>query len=114
MLQVPLELAFHNCESSPAVEEEIRRHVDKLEKLFDGLTSVRVRVDQRANASTGNTPPVVRIELGIPGHKDLVVSHEPDRLQRKFQAPDIHNAINSAFHIAERQLVEMKERMQGR
>jgi len=57
---------------------------------------------------------VVRIELGIPGSKDLVVSHEPDHLQRKFQTPDLHNAIHEAFRIAEDQLVELKNQRQGR
>ena len=52
---------------------------------------------------------MVHIELGIPGRKDLVVSHEPDHLQRKFQHPDLHNAINEAFRIAERRLLDLKE-----
>jgi cold shock CspA family protein len=37
------------------------------------------------------------------------VSHEPDRLLRKYQHPDLHKAINEAFRIAERQLIELKE-----
>ena len=73
-----------------------------------------MRVDQRAQNSSGTIPPVVRIELGIPGQKDLVVAHEPDHLQQKFQSPDLHNAIHEAFRIAEEQLVEWKNRRQGR
>jgi len=113
-LQVPLEIAFHNVESPPWAEEEIRLRVAKLEKLYERLVSCRVRVDQRANNSNGTIPPVVRIELGIPGHKDLVVSHEPDYLQRKFQTPDLHNAINEAFRIAEDRLAELKTKREGR
>jgi cold shock CspA family protein len=60
------------------------------------------------NKSQG-APPVVRIEMGIPGRKDLVVSHEPDHLKRKSQRPDLHNAINEAFRIAERLLLDLKE-----
>jgi ribosome-associated translation inhibitor RaiA/cold shock CspA family protein len=114
MLQVPLEIAFHNIESSDWAEQEIRARVSKLEKLYERLVSCRVRVDQRATNSNGTIPPVVRIELGIPGHKDIVVSHEPDRLQQRFQAPDLHNAINEAFRIAEDQLAELKARRDGR
>src|SRR5215204_1654976 len=113
-LQVPLEIAFHNIESSTWAEEEIRARVAKLEKLYDRLVSCRVRVDQRANNTNGTIPPVVHIELGIPGRKDLVVSHEPDHLQRKFQTPDLHNAINEAFRIAEDRLAGLKKKVNGR
>jgi ribosome-associated translation inhibitor RaiA/cold shock CspA family protein len=113
-LQVPLEIGFHNIESSAWAENEIRTRVAKLEKLYDRLVSCRVRVDQRANNSNGTIPPVVHIELGIPGRKDLVVSHEPDHLQRKFQTPDLHNAINEAFRIAEDRLAELKTKREGR
>lgn len=113
MVQVPIEIAFHNTPSVPWAEEEIRARVAKLEKIFDRLIACRVRVDQRANNSARNIPPVVRIELGVPG-KDLVVSHEPDYLQHKFQTPDLRNAINEAFRIAEDQLAEYKRQLQGR
>jgi cold shock CspA family protein/ribosome-associated translation inhibitor RaiA len=113
-MQVPLEIAFHNLESSAWAEQEIRARVADLERLYDRLTSCRIRIDQRANNSTGTIPPVVHIELGIPGRKDLVVSHEPEHLQRKFQRPDLHNAINEAFRIAERRLLDLKEQRDGR
>jgi ribosome-associated translation inhibitor RaiA/cold shock CspA family protein len=113
-MQVPLEIAFHNLESSRWAEDEIRARVAGLEQIYDRLTSCRVRVDQRANNSNGTIPPVVRIEMGVPGHKDLVVSHEPDHLQLRYQSPDLHNAINEAFRIAERQLSEYKSQLQGR
>jgi cold shock CspA family protein/ribosome-associated translation inhibitor RaiA len=113
-MQVPVEIAFHNIDSSPWAEDEIRNRVAKLEKLYDRMTTCRVRVDQRARNSNDTIPPVVRIEMSIPGYKDLVVSHEPDHLQQKFQTPDLRNAINEAFRIAEDRLVALKEQRQGR
>jgi cold shock CspA family protein/ribosome-associated translation inhibitor RaiA len=109
-MQVPLEIAFHNIESSDWADREIRSRVADLERIYDRLTSCRVRIDQRAKGSAQATPPVVRIEMGIPGRTDLVVSHEPDHLKRKFQRPDLHNAIHEAFRIAERRLLDLKER----
>src|SRR5262250_3232641 len=114
MLQVPLEIAFHNIESSQWAEQEIRARVAELERLYDRLVSCRVRIDQRAKDLTGTIPPVVHIELGIPGRSDLVVSHEPDHLLRKYRRPDLHKAINEAFRIAERQLLNIKELRDGR
>ncbi|MBX9773471.1 MAG: HPF/RaiA family ribosome-associated protein [Xanthobacteraceae bacterium] len=113
-MQVPLEVAFHNIDSSDWAEQEIRERVADLEKIYDRLTSCRVRVDQRAKNHNGTIPPVVHIELGIPGRPDVVVSHEPDHLMRKYQRPDLHKAINEAFRIAERRLVDIKEKRDGR
>jgi cold shock CspA family protein/ribosome-associated translation inhibitor RaiA len=107
-MQVPVEIAFRNYEHDDRAEAAIREHIDKLERLFQRLTSCRVRVDQRADNSRHTIPPVVRIELGIPGHKDIVVSHEPEHLQRKFQSRDLQTAINEAFRIAERRLIDWK------
>ena len=114
MLSVPVEIAFHNLETSAWAETEIRARIAKLEKIFDRLVACRVRVDQRANNASRNIPPVVRIEMGIPGRSDLVVSHEPEHLQQKFQSPDLRVAISEAFRIAEDQLSEYKRQLQDR
>lgn len=114
MLQVPLEIAFHNIESSEWAEQEIRERAADLEKLYNRLVSCRVRIDQRAKDLTGTIPPVVHIELGIPGRPDLVVSHEPEHLLRKYQHPDLRKAIHEAFRIAERQLLALKKQRDGR
>lgn len=113
-MQVPLEIAFHNIDHSDHAETQIRDSVARLEDIYDRLTACRVRVDQRANNSAHSIPPVVRIEMSVPGYKDIIVAHEPDRLQRKFQRPDLNNAINEAFRIAERQLSEFKEKLTNR
>jgi ribosome-associated translation inhibitor RaiA/cold shock CspA family protein len=104
-----MEIAFHNVDKSDWAEDAIRDHVARLEEIYDRLITCRVRVDQRANNSNHTIPPVVRIEMSVPGYKDIVVAHEPDHLQRKFQTPDLHNAINEAFRIAERRLSEFKD-----
>jgi len=114
VLQVPLEIAFHNIESSEWAEQEIRARVAELERIYGRLVSCRVRIDQRARNLSGTIPPVVHIELGIPGRNDLVVSHEPEHLLRKYRHPDLHKAINEAFRIAERQLLDLKEQRDGR
>jgi cold shock CspA family protein len=108
MLQVPIEISFHNIESSEWAEREIKERVAELERLYGRLNSCRVRIDQRAKDLTGTIPPVVHIELGIPGRKELVVSHEPEHLLRKYQHPDLHRAISEAFRIAERRLLDLK------
>ncbi len=113
-MQLPPEISFHNLESCAWAEEEIRARIADLERLYDRLVTCRVHVDQRADNSNHTIPPVVHLEMGIPGRPDLVVSHEPDHLQRRYQRPDLHQAINEAFRIAERQLLDLKEVRAGR
>jgi len=108
-MQIPPEIAFHNVDKQDWAEAEIRDHIADLERIFDRLITCRVRVEQRANNSNGTIPPVVHIELSMPGSKDIVVAPEPDRLQRKFQSPDLHNAINDAFRVAKKQLLDWKD-----
>lgn len=113
-MQIPLEISFHNVEHSDWAEAEVREHVQKLEQIYSRLKSCRVRVEQRADNQHHAIPPVVRVELGIPGRKEIVVAHEPERLQRKYQRPDLHRAITEAFRIATQQLSALKEERSGR
>ncbi len=113
-MQVPVEISFHDVKHSDWAEKEIRERVAKLEKRYDHITSCRVRVEQRAKHKNDTAPPVVHIEIGIPGGKNVVVSPEPGHLQRKFQTPDLRNAIHDSFHTAERQLVELKNQRHQR
>ncbi|HVV61768.1 MAG TPA: HPF/RaiA family ribosome-associated protein [Pseudolabrys sp.] len=108
-MQIAPEISFHNLEGSEAAEDSIRNHIARLEDIYDRITTCRVRVDQRNQNSNGTIPPVVHVEISLPGHKDIVVAHEPAHLQRKFQAPDLRNAINEAFRIAERRLAKYKD-----
>ena len=109
-MQVPAEIVFHGLSSSASTEADIRQHIDRLERIYGAMTACRVRVDQKNQNQNGTIPPVVHIEIFVPGHKDIVVAHEADHLQRKFQAPDLRNAINEAFRIAERRLSKFKEK----
>jgi ribosomal subunit interface protein len=110
-MQKPVEIAFRNIESSDAAEAAIRDHVARLERMFGRMTTCRVRVDQRNQNVNESMPPVVHIDISVPGHRDIVVAHEADHLQRKYQAPDLRNAINEAFRIAERQLGKYKDKL---
>jgi ribosomal subunit interface protein len=110
-MQIPTEISFHNIDSSPEAETSIRDHAARLERIFSRIISCRVCVEQCNRNANGTIPPVLRIEIVLPGHKEIVVAQEPAHLQRKFQAPDLHNAINEAFRIAERQLSKYKEKL---
>jgi hypothetical protein len=113
-MQVPLEIAFHNIKSTKWAEDLFRASVAETGGNLRPVDFLPDSRRQRAKNSAGTIPPVVRIELGIPGHKELVVSHEPKHLERKFQRPDLRNAIHEAFRIAERRLRDLKEQREDR
>ena len=112
MLQTPLEIAFHNCQPSEAVEREIRERFAKLERLFDRMTSCRVSVEAlHQQHRTGNVFDV-HIDMLVPGH-ELVVSRAPHKAKERYASPDVYTSVRDAFEAAERQLIDYKEQLRG-
>ena len=105
----PLEVTFHNCQHSDAVEAEIRKQVGKLEKRFPQLIGCRVSVEAlHKQHRTGNVWDV-HIVMSVPG-RDLAVSREPHRAKENYAHPDVMTSLRDAFRAAERQLEAYKER----
>jgi cold shock CspA family protein/ribosome-associated translation inhibitor RaiA len=103
----PLDIAFHNTSPSEAVQAEIRRHVEKLEKRFSNLIACRVSVEAlHKQHRTGNLFEV-HIVLSIPG-RDLAVSREPHHAKDRFANADVFTSVREAFRAAERQLQSYK------
>lgn len=111
-MEIPLEISFHDMQSSDAVEAEIRRYVDKLEKVHGRIIGCRVAIEkQHRQHRTGNVFDV-KIELRLPGG-DVVVSREPHRAHEKYATPTIRTSLRDAFAAAERQLKDYKQQQRG-
>jgi cold shock CspA family protein/ribosome-associated translation inhibitor RaiA len=98
-MQEPLQIAFHNMASSPALERRVRELFDKLQRYYDGIISARVVLEaphKQAHKSTLG----ISISIGVPG-RDIVVKRE----QRIHEA-DNHNlwVLTEAFEAAGRQI----------
>ncbi len=105
-MERPLEIAFHGLDASPAVEADIRAHVDKLSRRFPRLIGCRVVVEQlHRQHRTGNAWDV-HIVLKVPG-KELAVSREPGGRHGP-DPSELNPVINAAFKMAERQLQDFK------
>ena len=111
-MDVPLEIAFHNLESSAAVETRVRERVAKLEKLFPRLVACRIVVEAPHRQHQKGNIFRVRIEMSVPGD-DLVVSKEPNRAQERFADPDVYVVLKDAFDTAERMLKDYKGKQSG-
>ena len=108
----PLEIAFHNLQSSEAVEAEIRKQVDRLETRYGHLTGCRVSVEAlHQQHQTGNLYEV-HVTLSVPG-RELAVSREPHHAKERYAHPDVYTSLRDAFRAAEKQLEGYKRKQRG-
>ena len=120
-------ITFRGIDRSPALEEEIRARLDKLETYYPRIMNGRVLVElgQRRH-ETGNRFHV-RIDLTVPG-EEILVAHEAneratirhveaDKIPRLAE-PDPERkhavvAVHEAFDIARRRLQDYARRQRG-
>jgi ribosomal subunit interface protein len=102
-MEVPLEVSARRLELSPALEAELRERADKLDRLYDRLTSCRIAVDGPTGKRNEGGPYRVRIDITVPG-AELVANKESETLA---------TALNDAFDAAERQVKEFADRRRG-
>ncbi|MBV9826771.1 MAG: HPF/RaiA family ribosome-associated protein [Alphaproteobacteria bacterium] len=109
----PVEIVFHNLQTSPALEADIRERVERLDKLYPRLIGCRVSVEkQHRHHQTGNSFDV-HIELDVPGEK-LMVTQDAHHVRQKFaHADDLGLAVREAFRAAQRRLLDFKHKQQG-
>ncbi|MUG99074.1 RNA polymerase subunit sigma-54 [Scytonema sp. UIC 10036] len=99
-MTVPLQLTFHNVQSSVSVEEKIRENLHKLERFCNRIINCRIIIDApHRNQHKGNLYHV-RIDLTLPNGK-IIVNHNPSD---ETSHADIYIAIRDAFETARRQL----------
>jgi cold shock CspA family protein/ribosome-associated translation inhibitor RaiA len=100
-MQEPLQIAFHNMDSSPALESRVRELFARLERYYDGIIGARV-VLEAPHKQRHKSTISVSITIGVPG-RDIVVKRE----QRLHEA-DNHNVwvLTEAFEAAARQIEE--------
>lgn len=107
-----VEITFHNMKSSDELEEDIRKRVAKLEKLYGRMVSCRVSIEARTKQHhTGNIYEV-HVDMRVPrGH--LVVSREPHHVGERHAHTDVRTSIRDAFEAAEAQLRSFSARQKG-
>jgi ribosome-associated translation inhibitor RaiA len=108
-MQSPLEISFHGLERSDAVEARIREKFARVEAHFDRITHARVVVDAPQRRSPLPKFFHVRIDIGVPGHKPIIVRHEPDA---EHAHTDVMLALRDAFEVVMRQVDELTSRLE--
>lgn len=107
-MATPLEITFRNVDRSPALEEHIKTHVERLEKFFDQIISCHVMVEMpHQNKHHGNLFHV-RIDLAVP-NGEIVAGRDP---QNHHAHEDAYVAVRDAFRAATRQMQNYTQRRQ--
>lgn len=108
-MQTPLEISFTNMDPSPAVEARVRERAEKLERLYDRITSCHVYIEAPHQQHRKGNRFEVRIKARVPG-TELAVSNNPGRDE---DHEDIYIALRDAFNAMERQLKKWRRQVQG-
>jgi ribosome-associated translation inhibitor RaiA len=107
-MNTPLEIAFKGLDKSRAVEAKIAEKASRLERHFSRMTHCRVVVAAPNKHAHKGKVYEIKIDIGIPGGKPLIVTHETAVAQA---SESLSIAIRDAFDAAERRLDEIRARM---
>lgn len=120
------DITFRNMTATPALEQEVRDEIEKLERYYDSILRCSVVVEEHGGRKLGKLWHV-RIDLVLP-QGELVVRHEPnlhaaavdtgETRQVKGQEVgaehrDPGRAIRDAFALARRRLQDYARRQRG-
>ena len=110
-MQKPLQIAYRDMESSPALDQLIRERVAALERFFPRLIGCRVVVEvPHRSAESAKVPIAVSVEVEVPGRGVVVAKDTQERREVK---GDETAALNHAFDAVERQLRRINEEQHG-
>lgn len=100
-MQIPMEISTRDITLSPAIEAELRKRADKIERHYNRVTSCRIALERpTGNHHHDGGPYRVRVDVTVPGSE--VVADK--------QSEELFVAIRDAFEAAERQVEEFVDR----
>jgi len=106
----PLEVKFLHMDHSAALESHVRTRVAKMEKLHGHVNSCRVVVE-RAQFH-GGPGCKVKVEVGVPPRRELVVSKDSSSHEAGKHNPS-RAVIDEAFDAMEGQLKKFSAKQRG-
>jgi len=108
-MQLPLEVTFRGMDHSDAIEADVRRQAEKLERRFGRIMSCRVVVEAPHRHNRKGRLYRVSVDLKIPGHEIAVTNAGPENHAHE----DMHVAIRDVFDAARRRLQDFARKNQG-
>lgn len=99
-MQQPLRISFRGTDASPAVEARIHELFERLDRLFQHMTSCHVVVDAPHGKHHQGQLYDVRIHIHVPGH-EIVVNGDGSQ---DHAHEDVFVALRDAFAAVEHKL----------
>jgi ribosomal subunit interface protein len=99
-MTMPLQITFHQMDTSPTVRDRIQERADKLEQIYDRITDCRVVVEAPHRHHHKGKLFSVAVEVNIPGSK--LTSHRSPGQHHEHE--DVYIALRDAFEAIERQI----------
>jgi len=99
-MELPLSVTFRGMDSSPAIENDIARQVEKLERRFGRIMSCRVVVEAPHKRQQKGRLYQVSVDLKVPGREIAANGTGP----KDHAHEDMHVAIRDAFEAVKRRL----------
>jgi ribosomal subunit interface protein len=110
IMQIPLQIIFHNMEPSDAVEANIKEKAAKLERFSDKITSCRVTVEAPHKHHHKGNIYHIAVDVTVPD-AEIVVSRNP---HDNHAHEDIYVAIRDAFNSTRRRLEDYELKRRGK
>jgi ribosomal subunit interface protein len=111
-MEIPMELAFHELETSEFVRAHVRDRVDELQKFHDRIQSVRIAVEAPHRAGDHVIQYRVRVDVRVPGSELVAVSKPSDDSEERQR--DAYYAVDDAFDKMETQLRRLAGKLRAR
>jgi len=109
-MQLPLQITFRDVQPSPAIAEHVRRRTEKLDVIFERLTSCRVAIESpNRNGNLGGRHYHVRIDVTLPGAEIVAGRHHAN-----VSDADCHVAIDRSFDEAARLIKDHMDKVRVR
>ena len=109
-MQLPLQITFRGMEPSDAIDVNIRKKAEELERFTEHITGCRVIVEAPHKHHLKGMLYSVKVDITLPG-KEIVVSRHPDEHHAH---EDVYVAIRDAFNAAGRQLEDYVRRRRSK
>jgi ribosome-associated translation inhibitor RaiA len=107
-MDIPLELSFHNMDSSEPLKAAVNQHIAKLEQIYNRIVGCRVTIEMpHKSHRIGSNAPDVHVVLRVPG-REIVVSRELARGGAKESATDAYTVLDDAFRATQQQLKDYR------
>ncbi|KTD73303.1 HPF/RaiA family ribosome-associated protein [Legionella tucsonensis] len=104
----PIQIVFNNLRHSQAIEDNARKHAEKLGKYFDGIINCNVSIETHRHHNKGKIFHV-RIDLMVP-NAELVVNRD---LAENHAHEDVYVAIRDKFLAMTRKLKKYVHKQRG-